>query len=108
VEVDLEDAHFDDLDGVYVIWRGAQEREVLRVGSGSIRDGLVKERNAKYVSFYGESGLYVTWAKVESHFRDGVARYLVDALRPKSAKDYSVFEPVEINLPWSEVNFPWE
>jgi hypothetical protein len=108
LELELEDEHFDDLNGVYVIWRGEEKREVLRVGIGDIRDSLTKEKNAKYSSFYGHSRLYVTWAKVESDFCDGVARYLVETLNPKSAGKYPASTPIEINLPWSDLSFPWE
>ena len=106
--VELEDRHFDDLTGVYIIWHGKQQREVLRVGSGNIREVLGKERKDRDILTYIQSGLYVTWARVEAHFCSGVARYLLEALNPKFPGQCPASAPIQINLPWSEVSFPWD
>jgi hypothetical protein len=110
-ELDLEHQHFDDMEGVYIIWCGEQNTVALSVGQGYIRDCLAKERNLKYVSVIGRRyQIHVTWAKIGSSFRKGVAKYISEAIRPKLARSYQNAAPIEVNLPapWYEESFPWE
>ena len=36
--VNLEDEHFDDMEGVYIIWHGGQSPKTVRVGQGIVRE----------------------------------------------------------------------
>jgi CheY-like chemotaxis protein len=108
-ELDLNHEHFNDMEGVYIIWQGDENPVALRVGQGWIRKSLARERNDKDLSAYREKhDLYVTWAEVNPRFRDGVLRYISEALKVEFAHSYPDVQPIAINLPWYEVSFPWE
>jgi CheY-like chemotaxis protein len=108
-ELDLDHGHFDDMEGVYVIWQGAENPVALRAGQGLIRKSLARERNDKDLLAYTENHeLYVTWAEVNPRFRDGVLRYVLGALKLEFEDNYPTVRPVRVNLPWYEVSFPWE
>ncbi len=108
-ELDLDHEHFNDMVGVYVIWQGEENSVALRVGQGLIRESLVRERNNEDLLAYREQHeLYVTWAEVNPRFRDGVLRYVSEALKPQLGKSYPNVRPIRVNLPWYEVSFPWE
>ena len=53
-----------DISGVYVIWAGARDRKVLKVGSGQIIDRFRKHLNDPEVLQYYAHGLYATWATI--------------------------------------------
>jgi hypothetical protein len=50
--VDLEDSHFDGMEGVYVIWHDGQTPKTVRVDQGIIRDRLAAHRTDKEIQFY--------------------------------------------------------
>src|SRR5437867_12060421 len=81
--VDLNDAHFDNFEGVYIIWHGGQNPWTVRVGQGLIRDRLAAHRQDEQILEYSHLGLFVTWARVSVANRDGVERYLAEVLQPK-------------------------
>lgn len=108
-ELDLDHEHFDDMEGVYVIWQGEENPVALRVGQGSIRECLARERNSKdLLAYRGQHELYVTWAEVNPRFRDGVLRYVSESLKPELEYSYPDVPPIGVNLPWYEVSFPWK
>ena len=108
-ELDLDHEHFNDMEGVYVIWQGEENPVALRAGQGLIRECLARERNDKDLLAYREQHeLYVTWAEVNPRFRDGVLRYVSEALKPELENSYPDVSPIGVNLPWYEVSFPWE
>ena len=108
-ELDLDHEHFNDMEGVYVIWQGEENPVALRAGQGLIKECLARERDDKDLLAYGEKHkLYVTWAEVNPRFRDGVFRYVSEALKPEFENSYSDVAPIGVNLPWYEVSFPWE
>jgi CheY-like chemotaxis protein len=108
-ELDLDHGHFKDMEGVYVIWQGEENPVALRVGQGSLRECLARERNDTALLAYREQHeLYVTWAEVNPRFRDGVLRYVSEALKPELENSYPDVPPIRINLPWYDVSFPWE
>ena len=83
--------------GVYVIWC---DDLCIYVGQGSIRDRLEYHRTNDDVQAYGDFGrLYVTWAKVSSHKRDGVEKYLADELDPQEGELHPDVDPIKVNLP---------
>jgi hypothetical protein len=48
--LNLEHKHFNDLEGVYIIWHGGKgeiEAATVRVGQGIIRDRLTEHRKDK-------------------------------------------------------------
>ena len=109
-ELDLGHEHFDDMEGVYVIWYGEESPVTLRVGYGYIRNCLANERNEKDVLAYQQDEIYVTWGKVGPEFRDGVVKYVADARQPEIESSSRDVKPIEVNIPspWHEVRFPWE
>jgi len=110
-ELDLDHEHFDDMEGVYAIWYGEESAVALRVGQGLIKDCLAKELSDKEVCAYRQQHeLYVTWRKVGPKFRDGVVKYVADALQPELESSSPDVKPIEVNIPspWYEEEFPWE
>ena len=97
--VDLEDPHFEGLNGVYMAWLGGSTPAAICVGSGAIRDKLLELRGAPAVMPYRGKALLVTWAKVEEGSRSGIERWLLDTLRPKIALASPDASPIEVNLP---------
>ena len=104
--VNLNHLHFDDMEGVYIIWHEgglpAMERVggqvTVRVGQGVIRDRLQAHREDK-VQAYSHLGLLVTWASVPEKYRDGVEAYLAQRLEPKIGERFPDVDPIEVNLP---------
>jgi hypothetical protein len=74
LQLDLEHKHFDEMEGVYVIWYGDPNPVALRVGYGYIRNCLANERNDKDVLAYHMQvaeerlqegmAIYTTWLEV--------------------------------------------
>jgi len=109
-ELDLDHEHFDDMEGVYVIWQGVDNPLALRVGQGLIRECLARERNDKEVLAYQQDAIYVTWGKVDRKFCGGIVRYIADILQPELESSSPDVEPLKVNIPspWYEESFPWE
>ncbi|MGD9872707.1 MAG: hypothetical protein AB7T27_00415 [Kiritimatiellia bacterium] len=98
--VDLAHKHFDDLQGVYVIWQTTVTTgNVVKVGQGVIRDRLQSHREDPVIQKHNTGGLSVTWAKVDGRSVDGVERYLGDTLTPKVAHRFPDVTPIAVNLP---------
>ena len=99
-EVDLSLAHFDRLEGVYVIWHGEESGPYVRVGQGSIRDKLRFHQADPEVQTFKEKTLFVTWTSVPERFRDGVEAFLVRELKPRlRSATRGKIEPIPVNLP---------
>jgi type II secretory ATPase GspE/PulE/Tfp pilus assembly ATPase PilB-like protein len=98
--VDLDDAHFNGLEGVYVVWEGGAAPTAIGVGHGLIRDALKNLRADPSVAAYRGKVLFSTWAKVDKASLAGIARYLHAALKPRfgptPAADAAA---IQINLP---------
>lgn len=99
--VDLQHSHFDNREGVYIIWHGGQNPRTVRVGQGDIRDRLGAHRRDDAVLAYKEHGLYATWADVPKASQDGVERYLAEQLTPMVGQIFPEAEAIQVNLP------PW-
>ncbi len=97
LNVDLSHNHFDNMEGVYVIWQG--RGPVVRVGQGFVRDRVADHRTNRAVTRY--NNLYVTWASVPAIYRDGVERYLADTLKPVVGDAFPDVTPISVNLPES-------
>ncbi len=97
VNVDLSHPHFNNLEGVYIIWQG--NGPVIRIGQGIIRDRLAAHRRDPAITRY--SNLYVTWAPVSDFYRDGIERYLANILRPVVGDAFPNVSPIPVSLPWA-------
>jgi len=95
--VDLSHSHFDNMEGIYIIWQG--NGPIIRVGQGNIRDRLSCHRNDPKITEY--PSLYVTWAPVQALYRNGVERYLANILRPVVGDAFPNVLPTPVSLPWS-------
>lgn len=100
LNVNFNNSHFDDMEGVYIIWHGGDKPATVRVGQGFIRNRLVQHRKETEILAYKRYNLYVTWAKVDKRLRDGVERYLGYTLNPKVGSRLPDVSPIEVNLPW--------
>jgi len=98
-DVDLENAHFDGMEGVYIIWYAGTSPAAVRVGQGVIKDRLTKHRADPLINKYKDKGLYATWASVDKKFRDGVERYLAEFLNPKVGDKFPDVLPIQVNIP---------
>ena len=99
--VDLSHPHFDNLEGVYVIWHGGPHPRTVYVGQGNIRDRLGQHRNDERIREYAPIGLFATWAYVDQYRRPGAERYLSNQLAPLVGENWPTPQPVPVNLPWS-------
>ncbi|SRR5713226_6742181 len=99
--VNLQNNHFDNLEGVYVIWHGGEHPATVRVGQGVVRDRLAAHREDRDVQASSHFGLFVTWAQVSSAQRDGVEKFLADSLNPKVGERFPNRAPIAVNLPWA-------
>lgn len=100
LRVNLNSVHFNGLEGVYIIWHGAPNPAVVRVGQGVIRDRLMAHRQDAAILQYQSQDLYVTWAAVPAAYRDGVERYLADKWNPKVGDAFPNATPTVVNSPW--------
>ncbi len=98
--VNLSNDHFDGMEGVYVIWHGGNPSHTVRAGQGVIRDRIAQHRQDSQILAFRNLGLFVTWASVPSHQKDGVERYLGDRLAPKVGDRLPDASSIEVNLPW--------
>ncbi|MBC8254981.1 MAG: hypothetical protein H8E35_13290 [Ardenticatenia bacterium] len=98
--VNLQNSHFDDLEGVYIVWHGGDDGATVRVGQGVIRDRLAAHRSDPEIAAYADLGLHVTWAAVAASSRDGVEAFLAQRLEPKVGERFPNRTPIEVNLPW--------
>jgi len=95
--VDLTHAHFDSMEGIYIIWQG--NGSIIRVGQGFIRDRIARHRTNRTITAY--NNLYVTWTPVFAKYRDGIEHYLAEVLKPKVGDAFPDATPIAVNLPWS-------
>ena len=88
--------------GVYVIWHSGPTPATVYVGqSGNISERLGAHRNDKNIIVHYPLGLFVTWARVDAKFRDGIERYLIDALRPIGNDRGPSATPISVGSPWA-------
>jgi len=88
------------MEGVYIIWHGGQDPATVRVGQGFISDRIKAHREDPDILAYKEYTLFVTWARVEKNYRDGIERYLTETLNPKVGSHFPDVYPIEVNPPW--------
>ena len=98
--VNLDHDHFNDKDGVYMIWHGGPEPKVVYIGQGNIRERLYDHRNDPKIQQYTHLDLYVTWATVFGQDRNGVEAYLADYWNPKVGERHPDARHIHVNSPW--------
>ncbi len=98
--VNLDHAHFDNMEGVYIIWHAGENAATVRVGQGIIKDRLTEHRADPEIQKYNYLTLYVTWASVLKENRDGVEAYLANKLSPLIGERFPNTSTIEVNLPW--------
>jgi hypothetical protein len=104
INIDLKHPYLDAIEGVYIIWHGGKNPEVVRVGQGVVRDRLNVQRKNKDILQYKSSGpLRVTWASVDARYRDGVEKYLTEKLEPLIEDRTLTVSPIEVNLPYQGI-----
>lgn len=95
LNLDLAADLLKDLKGVYIIWSGKQ---VVRLGSGTIKDRIAAHRKDKEITDY--KNLRVTWAEVNANQMEGVEKYLADTQNPAIGDAFPDRTPIPVNLPW--------
>jgi hypothetical protein len=98
--VNLDHTHFDNMDGVYIIWHGGPKAATVYVGQGHIRDRLSQHRTNPEIQKFDSLGLYVTWAAVAESSRAGVEVYLARQLKPIVGSAHPQAVPITVNYPW--------
>lgn len=102
-KVDLTHSHFNNLEGVYIIWQcDVKIANVVKVGQGLIKDRLQSHRIDREIQSYNTEWLSVTWAAIPAASRDGVERFLGDKYTPKVADRFPNVTPIVVNLPKNE------
>ncbi len=101
--LDLSHKNLKNIDGVFILWYGKDDRTILRTGNGRIATLLLENREDIAIQAFSKYGLYVTWALVPMFKRKGVEIYLSKTLNPKIKDDLPKGRPVKVNLPWDEV-----
>ena len=97
-KVDLSNELFNDVAGVYLIWRGSDAKTVY-VGQGDIRNRLARRRDDPRIQAYSESVLYATWASVPAEQMDGVEVYLAEVCEPLVGERWPEATPISVNPP---------
>ena len=87
--------------GVYVIWYEGQPSNVVKIGSGNIRDRLSDHRGDAEIQAYESRGLLVTWAVVPLATAMGIETYLADEFPPLVGERFPDVSPIAVNHPWS-------
>ena len=94
--VDLNHQHFNNLEGVYIIY---SDTAAIYVGSGEIAGRLgTHRRNFRHRSDY--ETLKVIWASVPKASQEGVELYLADTYTPIVGEHNSRNQAIPVNLPW--------
>ena len=100
LNLNLDHAHFNNLEGVYIIWHGGANASVVRVGQGVIRDRLKAHKKDLAILKYKDLNLFATWAAVPISYHDGVERYLAEKWKPKVGDKFPNALPIAVNSPW--------
>jgi hypothetical protein len=98
--VNLAHVHFNQMEGVYIIWHGGPKAATVYVGQGNVRQRLTEHRNDPQIQAFSSLGLFVTWAAVPAAQRNGVEAYLARKLAPRVGELHPTAPQIEANLPW--------
>lgn len=104
--------HSIGISGVYIIWTGIEDRTILKVGSGIIKDKLAVDLRDPEIQAYRPTRLYVTWASTVSVIgpektQKGIEKFLEVVFKPKLMEDLPDIDLVMVNLPrWNKPTPP--
>lgn len=98
--LNLEQEHFNEMSGVYMIWKGEAYRQYVYVGQGFIKDRLDKHRRDWIAKEIDISTFYVTWASVSDYYKDGIESFLANILLPDFGRRFPEKPPIPVNLPF--------
>ncbi len=101
--VDLSHPFLKNAGGVYMIWAGKNDRNILKIGHGDVQKELQKCINDIAITAFSSHGVYVSWADVSMFKRKNVVAYLIQQLKPKFGIDPPKAVVQEVNLPWDEL-----
>ena len=92
------------ISGVYIIWAGIEDRTVLKVGSGIIKDKLAADLRDPEIQAHKPARLYVTWASTLSvigpeEIQKGIEKFLDVVFKPKLSENLPDVDLVMVNLP---------
>ncbi|MBD3409685.1 MAG: hypothetical protein GF419_05710 [Ignavibacteriales bacterium] len=100
--VPLDDPHFDDLYGVFLVWNELRKKKnVIYVGKGKLREKIKANRQSHAIQEnILKNTLYVTWASVPEEDVNAAHIYLTKKYDPSipCPIDGNVYKPV--NLPF--------
>lgn len=99
-KVDLTHPYLKGASGVYIIWAGKTDRNILKVGQGDIQKELTNCIRDIAITAFTSHGVYVSWAEVSMFKRKNVLAYLIEKLKPKFIGDNPKASPLEVDLPW--------
>ena len=102
-KLDLTHKYLDTNDCVYVIWSGMTTRNILKVGSGNIKNEFAKQKKELAIMAFQHHGVYVAWAEVPSGRKNGIEHYLYEKLSPKLPSSAPKGLKTKVNLPWDVV-----
>ena len=102
--LNLTQAYFDNLDGVYIIWYPSNSPifpvTTVYAGQGRINNRLYVHRDDNRIQLYADRNLCVTWATTTARDRDGIEAYLHQRLNPLVRERTPTDRPISVNLPW--------
>ena len=94
---------FDDLEGVFVVWRNRPDVATLRVGQGNIRRMLQAALSDERLRDTPDDALFASWARVAPELRDGVEKYVADSYNPLFGRQFPYRIPIVSNLPMTNL-----
>jgi hypothetical protein len=101
--LNLSDAYFDKIGGVYIVWYGPNEKgdegRVVCVGHGILRSKLDNLRNDPVMERYRRRRPLVTWAEVDAPHQEQVETYLLGVLNPLHGERHPSVVQTIVNLP---------
>lgn len=97
--LNIESNALNGVSGIYILWAG---KEIVKIGKGPIRDGLIRDLTNREIK--SKEGLMVTWCAVEPDQEDSILKYLTNTLKPKIADQSFIISDVETSVyhPWEE------
>lgn len=99
-QLDLTHIH---ATGVYIIWHGGENPQIVRVGQGNIASKLTAHRmNHQIMRFALRGPLMVTWAEIlEPARRDGIEAYLNQQFSPLVRDKAPEVPPIAARSPFA-------
>ena len=107
--IDNKWLNFNQLDlthihavGVYVIWHGGENPQIVRVGQGNVAARLTAHRMNHQITRFGMRGpLMVTWAEIpDQAMRDGIEAYLINQFNPLIRDQMPEVAPIAARSPF--------